>query len=142
MGWIIIYEINHSISRHFALTVIYKSKWSNSTRYNNKDKYPSFRGTNYLDCIINDPRHDLNRPALIPNCKPVLKVSRIFNTYIITDTRYINHTIRKIQHKSWFRYKSHLKSYIKLFKHSQSNETSTTSSTMIRVARNNIIIAR
>ena len=26
---------------------------------------------------------------------PVLKESRIFNTYVITDTGYINHTIQK-----------------------------------------------
>jgi len=29
------------------------------------------------------------------NVTPVLKVSRIFNTFVITDTGYINHTIQK-----------------------------------------------
>jgi len=64
----------------------------------------------------------------------VLKVSRIFNTYVITDTGCINHTIRKYNTSGRSGYMSHLKSYITLFMRNQSNETSTISFIMINVA--------
>jgi len=63
---------------------------------------------------------------------PVLKVSRIFNTYVITDTGYINHTMRKYNIS---RDLESSQSYITLFMHSQSNETSTNGSIMIHVAK-------
>ena len=69
------------------------------------------------------------------NVTPVLKESRIFNTYVINDTGYINHTIRKNNTSARSRYMSHLQSYNTLFKRSQSSETGTISFIMIHVAK-------
>jgi len=61
---------------------------------------------------------------------PVLKVSRILNTLVKTDTGYINHTIQKTTQVGIQIHES----YITLFKHVQSNETSTTSLITIHIA--------
>jgi hypothetical protein len=63
-------ELEASVKRvnHDFLTVIFKSKSSISTKYNNETKHPRLKENNYMDCILNDPRHDLKRPALIPKC--------------------------------------------------------------------------